>query len=78
MRRLETICCHICCHSDRQAPLGNPGGAFSRGKSGAPGGIRTPDHLIRSQMLYPLSYGRAVCGWFHAHLEHLIRLAGPS
>src|SRR5450759_2095656 len=26
---------------------------------GAPGGIRTPDRLIRSQMLYPLSYGRA-------------------
>ena len=28
------------------------------GGFGAPGGIRTPDHLIRSQMLYPLSYGR--------------------
>ncbi len=27
--------------------------------NGAPGGIRTPDPLIRSQMLYPLSYGRA-------------------
>ncbi len=27
---------------------------------GAPGGTRTPDPLIRSQMLYPLSYGR-VC-----------------
>ena len=26
--------------------------------SGAPGGIRTPNLLIRSQMLYPLSYGR--------------------
>src|SRR5690606_23980221 len=25
----------------------------------APGGIRTPNLLIRSQMLYPLSYGRA-------------------
>lgn len=25
---------------------------------GAPGGIRTPDPLIRSQILYPLSYGR--------------------
>ena len=25
---------------------------------GAPGGIRTPDLLIRSQLLYPLSYGR--------------------
>ncbi len=27
-------------------------------RHGAPGGIRTPDHLIRSQVLYPLSYGR--------------------
>jgi hypothetical protein len=29
-----------------------------RGRSGAPVGIRTPNLLIRSQMLYPLSYGR--------------------
>ena len=27
-------------------------------EAGAPGGIRTPDLLIRSQLLYPLSYGR--------------------
>ena len=26
--------------------------------AGAPEGIRTPNLLIRSQMLYPLSYGR--------------------
>src|SRR5450759_1013106 len=26
----------------------------------APGGIRTPNLLIRNQMLYPLSYGRSV------------------
>jgi hypothetical protein len=26
--------------------------------TGAPVGIRTPNLLIRSQMLYPLSYGR--------------------
>ena len=30
----------------------------SRGHTGTPGGIRTPNLLIRSQMLYPLSYGR--------------------
>ena len=30
-------------------------------KIGAPGGIRTPNLLIRSQMLYPLSYGRIRC-----------------
>ena len=32
---------------------------------GAPEGIRTPNLLIRSQMLYPLSYGRLniqLCG----------------
>ena len=30
----------------------------------APEGIRTPNLLIRSQMLYPLSYGRSVrAGW---------------
>jgi hypothetical protein len=28
--------------------------------SGAPGGTRTPNLLIRSQVLYPLSYGRIV------------------
>ena len=28
--------------------------------AGAPAGIRTPNLLIRSQMLYPLSYGRKV------------------
>ena len=27
-------------------------------RGGAPEGIRTPNLLIRSQMLYPLSYGR--------------------
>jgi hypothetical protein len=41
--------------SARPAQLSHPvyGGAES-----APEGIRTPNLLIRSQMLYPLSYGR--------------------
>ena len=30
---------------------------LTRGNAGAPGGIRTPNLLIRSQMLYPLSHG---------------------
>src|SRR5437867_4272056 len=38
-------------------PVAAPSSEVVRG--GAPGGIRTPDHLIRSQMLCPLSYGRA-------------------
>src|SRR6218665_64546 len=33
--------------------------SFEHRTCGAPGGIRTPNLLIRSQMLYPLSYGRA-------------------
>jgi hypothetical protein len=32
--------------------------AVSAAESGAPEGTRTPNLLIRSQMLYPLSYGR--------------------
>ena len=36
---------------------GSTWGDFTRG---APEGIRTPNLLIRSQMLYPLSYGRLV------------------
>ena len=35
-------------------------GLFRAQNDGAPGGIRTPDLLIRSQLLYPLSYGRVV------------------
>ena len=41
-----------CCHASRQV------GADEKGTAGAPGGIRTPNLLIRSQMLYPLSHGR--------------------
>ena len=32
----------------------------------APEGIRTPNLLIRSQMLYPLSYGRSVVNNFES------------
>ena len=31
---------------------------WGKEEAGAPGGIRTPDLLIRSQLLYPLSYRR--------------------
>jgi hypothetical protein len=40
---------------------------MTRENTGAPGGIRTPNLLIRSQMLYPLSHG---CG-------RLVRLFQP-
>ena len=49
-----------------QAPERSRTGPSQRGKpaltcgyGGAPGGTRTPNLLIRSQMLYPLSYGRS-------------------
>ena len=38
----------------------HPTSGPDRGKRCAPEGIRTPNLLIRSQMLYPLSYGRMV------------------
>ena len=54
-----------CCHysimiSLPLGPMGreNPGACWGGRGSGAPVGIRTPNLLIRSQMLYPLSYGR--------------------
>ena len=43
-------------------------------EDGAPGGIRTPDLLIRSQLLYPLSYGRAV----HAQSERNSPFCGTA
>jgi hypothetical protein len=40
------------------SPNAAPMGASTTCGCGAPEGIRTPNLLIRSQMLYPLSYGR--------------------
>jgi hypothetical protein len=36
------------------------------GDRGALGGTRTPNLLIRSQMLYPLSYERSHCSVLHS------------
>ena len=41
---------------------------LASGNAGAPGGIRTPNLLIRSQMLYPLSHG---CWTADAHASRL-------
>jgi hypothetical protein len=41
----------------QNAPRDFRRGAFRLFGHGAAGGIRTPNLLIRSQMLYPLSYG---------------------
>ena len=39
---------------------------LSWGNGGALGGTRTPNLLIRSQMLYPLSYERSHCSILHS------------
>jgi hypothetical protein len=52
-----------------RSTLPTPHHVVVRAGSGAPGRIRTRDHLIRSQMLCPLSYGRT----FHAQIERLTR-----
>jgi hypothetical protein len=48
-------------------------GVFSLVRYGAPEGTRTPNLLIRSQMLYPLSYGRMFCCQ-PAYFDHPRRL----
>ena len=46
---------------DERIPVRGPPHAVKPAAAcGAPGGIRNPNLLIRSQMLYPLSYGRSV------------------
>jgi len=51
-------------HTSRKTPQEarnrRSAGLFLRFAAGALGGIRTPNLLIRSQMLYPLSYERLV------------------
>ena len=46
--------------SDLPKKQENPAGSNQPGFACAPEGIRTPNLLIRSQVLYPLSYGRPV------------------
>ena len=40
--------------------------------AGALGGTRTPNLLIRSQMLYPLSYERSPCSILHSGLVRCV------
>ena len=55
------------CVKNRQDPTTSSGVCGSRYYRlyGAPGGIRTHNLLIRSQALYPLSYGRAYRTFYH-------------
>ena len=52
MHRFDPNPATKCCH-DSPISAADPVGAL--------GGIRTPNLLIRSQMLYPLSYERWLC-----------------
>jgi hypothetical protein len=55
---------HARCHTSviltNKEPLVIAVQTIYQGLCGAPEGIRTPNLLIRSQMLYPLSYGRMI------------------
>ena len=44
----------------------------------APEGTRTPNLLIRSQMLYPLSYGRRCPTIVHGRLARRLRDSNPG
>ena len=50
--------CSVRPHCDHNRSARSGSGGITPGQRGAPEGIRTPNLLIRSQMLYPLSYGR--------------------
>ena len=55
--------------SERDVSLAYSKGHFMIGSGllpGALGGTRTPNLLIRSQMLYPLSYERSQCSILHS------------
>ena len=67
-RRAETMCRHE--ERPSTSPLWLVGGLLV---VGAPEGTRTPNLLIRSQMLYPLSYGRVVLDQ-HTHWRFARRL----
>src|SRR5215213_1522422 len=59
--RMKPRCCQRCCQTGHHGLKADwlPGAEalLASGNAGAPGGIRTPNLLIRSQMLYPLSHG---------------------
>jgi hypothetical protein len=51
---------------------------LSWGNSGALGGTRTPNLLIRSQMLYPLSYERSHCSILHSRRSGRVHTGLPT
>ena len=68
LSRLLSVAVQIvrgCIPGDESGPAAFPlaGPVPSVSTQSAPVGIRTPNLLIRSQMLYPLSYGRPLPNW---------------
>ena len=59
-------CCTALLYGASRRPVPNPDPACDLG---ALGGTRTPNLLIRSQMLYPLSYERSPLGCLPAVLQ---------
>ena len=55
----RTTRCNLRIVPDRPHEVPNGETDVATGDSGAPEGTRTPNLLIRSQVLYPLSYGRS-------------------
>jgi hypothetical protein len=56
---LMRIHCITAGQRTKRGPRTSPGPSLCLSQQSAPGGIRTPNLLIRNQMLYPLSYGRS-------------------
>ena len=62
-RRCGQRCCTSLLYAARERPVPRSEPAA---ELGALGGTRTPNLLIRSQMLYPLSYERSQCSILHS------------
>ena len=60
---IRLCCCTPLLYADARRPVPISERAF---ELGALGGTRTPNLLIRSQMLYPLSYERSQCSILHS------------
>ena len=74
-RRCGQRCCTSLLYAacERPVPRSEPAADL-----GALGGTRTPNLLIRSQMLYPLSYERSHCSILHSGpSRRALESAGP-
>ena len=68
-----------CCQLVFPKPMiSNWSGEFVLEGCGAPEGIRTPNLLIRSQMLYPLSYGRSALPSYMIGSARRLRDSNPG